>query len=227
MSEETKPSGKPRAKEPEAAEPKPHVTDSRLGLRTGVPAVKKGTKEQMAIDPMAEGEKPFEAPDLASRREAMWMAAGWGLFGFATLTETAMLVSYLFPRAPFDPAQVFRIGPPEEYLPASVSEAFKKSNQVWICNQEYNGRQILYALSTVCTHLGCTPNWLEADQKFKCPCHGSGFYPNGINFEGPAPRPLERFKIFVGDDGSVVVDKTKKYQQEKGEWDDPDSYIAV
>lgn len=227
MSEETKPSGEPRAKEPEAAEPKPHVTDSRLGLRTGVPAVKKGTKEQMAIDPMAEGEKPFEAPDLASRREAMWMAAGWGLFGFATLTETAMLVSYLFPRAPFDPAQVFRIGPPEEYLPASVSEAFKKSNQVWICNQEYNGRQILYALSTVCTHLGCTPNWLEADQKFKCPCHGSGFYPNGINFEGPAPRPLERFKIFVGDDGSVVVDKTKKYQQEKGEWDDPDSYIAV
>ncbi len=227
MSEETKPSGKPRAKEPEATEPKPHVTDSRFGLRTGVPAVKKGTKEQLPIDPMAEGEKPFEAPDLASRREVFWMAAGWGLFGFATLTETAMLVSYLFPRAPFDPAQVFKIGPPEEYLPNSVSEAFKKSNQVWICNQEYNGKQILYALSTVCTHLGCTPNWLEADQKFKCPCHGSGFYANGVNFEGPAPRPLERFRIFVGDDGGVVVDKTKKFQQEKGEWDDPDSYIAV
>ena len=39
----------------------------------------------------------------------------------------------------------------------------------------------------VCTHLGCTPNWLEAEQKFKCPCHGSGFYKDGINFEGPAP----------------------------------------
>jgi len=227
VSEETKPSAKPRAKEPEAAEPKPHVTDSRLGLRTGVPAVKKGTKEQLPIDPMAEGEKPFEAPDLASRREVFWMAAGWGLFGFATLTETAMLVSFLFPRAPFDPAQVFKIGPPEEFLPNSVSEAFKKSNQVWICNEEFNGKQILYALSTICTHLGCTPNWLETDQKFKCPCHGSGFYPTGINFEGPAPRPLERFRIFVGDDGGVIVDKTKKFQQEKGEWDDPDSYIAV
>ena len=209
------------------AEQKPHVKESRLGLRTGVPAVKKGTKEQLPIDPMPEGATPFEAPDLASRREVLWMAAGWGLYGFATLTGLGMLVSFLFPRAPFDPAQVFKAGPPEEYPPDSVSEAFKKSNQVWICNQEYNGQRIVYALSTVCTHLGCTPNWLEADKKFKCPCHGSGFYPSGVNFEGPAPRPLERFRIFIGDDGQIVVDKTKKYQQEKGEWDDPDSYIVA
>jgi cytochrome b6-f complex iron-sulfur subunit len=86
---------------------------------------------------------------------------------------------------------------------------------------------MITAISTVCTHLGCTPNWLEADQKFKCPCHGSGFYPSGVNFEGPAPRPLERFKIFIGDDGQIVVDKTKKFQQEKGEWDDPNSYIPA
>ena len=36
------------------------------------------------------------------------------------------------------------------------------------------------------------PNWLDGEQKFKCPCHGSGFYMTGVNFEGPAPRPLER-----------------------------------
>jgi cytochrome b6-f complex iron-sulfur subunit len=63
--------------------------------------------------------------------------------------------------------------------------------------------------------------------KYKCPCHGSGFYKNGINFEGPAPRPLERFKIYLGDDGEIVVDKTKKYQQEKGEWSDTESFVAV
>ncbi|MHC4164512.1 MAG: QcrA and Rieske domain-containing protein, partial [Planctomycetota bacterium] len=67
----------------------------------------------------------------------------------------------------------------------------------------------------------------EADAKFKCPCHGSGFYPSGVNFEGPAPRPLERAKIYIGDDGQVVIDKTKKFQQEKGQWDDPDSFIPV
>ncbi|MHC4819555.1 MAG: QcrA and Rieske domain-containing protein [Planctomycetota bacterium] len=206
---------------------KPHVTESRLGLRTGVPGVKKGTKDQLPIDPMPEGTTPFEAPELSSRREVFWMAAGWGLFGWASLTSVGMLVSFLFPRAPFDPKQVFKVGYPEEYPPDSVSEAFKKKNGVWICNEEYNGQQILYALITVCTHLGCTPNWLDADNKFKCPCHGSGFYPSGINFEGPAPRPLERAKVFIGDDGQVVVDKTKKYQQEKGQWDDPDSFIPV
>ncbi|MHC4493839.1 MAG: QcrA and Rieske domain-containing protein [Planctomycetota bacterium] len=206
---------------------KPHVTESRLGLRTGVPGVKKGTKDQLPIDPMPQGTTPFQAPELASRRETFWMAAGWGLFGWASLTSVGMLVSFLFPRAPFDPKQVFRVGYPEEYPPDSVSEAFKKKNGVWICNEEDNGQQILYALFTVCTHLGCTPNWLEADSKFKCPCHGSGFYASGVNFEGPAPRPLERAKIFIGDDGQVVVDKTKKFLQEKGQWDDPDSYIPV
>lgn len=206
---------------------KPHVTESRLGLRTGVPGVKKGTKEQLPIDPMPEGTTPFKAPELATRRETFWMAAGWGLFGWASMTSVGMLVSYLFPRAPFDPKQVFRVGYPEEYPPGTVSEAYKKKYGVWICNEEYNGQQILYALFTICTHLGCTPNWLEADAKFKCPCHGSGFYPSGVNFEGPAPRPLERAKIYVGDDGQVVVDKTKKFQQEKGQWDDPDSFIAV
>ena len=209
------------------ADPKEHVTDSRLGLRTGIPGVKKGTKEALPIDPMPEGQTPFTSPELPSRRDAAWMFAGWGLFGWAGVTSIGMLVSFLFPRAPFDPAQVFKVGYPEEYPPDTVSEGYKKKNQIWVCNEEYNGKRILYALSTICTHLGCTPNWLEADQKFKCPCHGSGFYPTGINFEGPAPRPLERFKILIGDDGQVVVNKTKKFQQEKGEWEDPDSYIPV
>ena len=85
----------------------------------------------------------------------------------------------------------------------------------------------IYALSTTCTHLGCTPNWLSADQKFKCPCHGSGFRKTGINFEGPAPRPLERYRIVLADDGQIVVDKTKIYQQEKGQWSDPEAFLKI
>ena len=206
---------------------KEHVTDSRLGQRTGIPAVKKGTTEPLPIDPMPEGTTPFEAPETATRRDTFWLAAGWGLFGWASVTSIGMLVSFLFPRAPFEPKQMFKVGFPDDYPPDTVSEFYKKKYQVWLTNTEYKGKRMLYALSTICTHLGCTPNWLEADSKFKCPCHGSGFYPTGINFEGPAPRPLERFKIFVGDDGQIVVDKTKKFQQEKGEWDNPDSYLQV
>ena len=83
----------------------------------------------------------------------------------------------------------------------------------------------IYALSTVCTHLGCTPNWLSAENKFKCPCHGSGFYKTGINFEGPAPRPLERYRISLAEDGQILIDKSKKFQQEKGEWNNPESFL--
>ena len=204
---------------------KTRVVDSRLGMRTGVGAVRKGTADAQEIDPMPEGLQPFVAPSLETRREVFWKAAGWGLFAMASVTSVGMLVRFLFPVASFDPKQVFSAGFQGLYPKGSVSEAFKKSNQTWIVNVEYGGVQQVAALSTICTHLGCTPNWLEADQKFKCPCHGSGFYPTGINFEGPAPRPLDRFRIFIGDDGQVTIDKTKKFQQEKGEWDDPNSYI--
>ena len=85
----------------------------------------------------------------------------------------------------------------------------------------------IYALSTTCTHLGCTPNWLENENKFKCPCHGSGFRKSGINFEGPAPRPLERFMIVLADDGQILIDKNRKFQYEKGQWSDSDSFLEV
>ena len=62
----------------------------------------------------------------------------------------------------------------------------------------------IYAIFAKCTHLGCTPRWLAAENKFKCPCHGSGFYKSGINFEGPAPRPLERVRITMAEDGQIV-----------------------
>ena len=48
-----------------------------------------------------------------------------------------------------------------------------------------------------------------------------------MNFEGPAPRPLERFRIALADDGQVLVDKSKKFQQEKGEWNNPESFLAL
>ena len=72
-----------------------------------------------------------------------------------------------------------------------------------------------------------SPNWLANDEKFKCPCHGSGFYKSGINFEGPAPRPLERARIALADDGQVLIDKGRKFQYEKGQWEDPDSYLTL
>ena len=132
-------------------------------------------------------------------------------------------VRFLFPNVLFEPPQTFRAGLPSEYTAGEVSTRHKESFAVWIVRSTSE----IYVLSTVCTHLGCTPNWLTGEQKFKCPCHGSGFRKTGINFEGPAPRPLERYKVTLADDGQLLVDKTKKYQFEKGEWSDPESFLAV
>ncbi|GIS36534.1 MAG: hypothetical protein Ct9H90mP7_5420 [Candidatus Neomarinimicrobiota bacterium] len=65
------------------------------------------------------------------------------------------------------------------------------------------GMMNLYSLYHVCTHLGCTPNWLLQIINLNAPFHGSGFRMTGIHFEGPAPRPLERFKIGLANDGQV------------------------
>jgi cytochrome b6-f complex iron-sulfur subunit len=152
-----------------------------------------------------------------------WSAVGWTAFAAALGGYGAIILRYLFPNVLFEPKQEFRAGRLDEYNTGEVSERFKDSYGVWIVRESDK----MYALATVCTHLGCTPNWLESEQKYKCPCHGSGFYKNGINFEGPAPRPLERYKISLNEDGTVIIDKTKKFQQEKGEWSDPDSFLMV
>ena len=160
---------------------------------------------------------------MTRRSFIQWSAIGWVAFAAVIGGYLTMVMRFLFPNVLFEPKQTFKAGFPDEYPVNEVSERWKDKYGVWVVRDE----EKIYALSTVCTHLGCTPNWLGNENKFKCPCHGSGFYKTGINFEGPAPRPLERFKVALADDGQLIVDKTMKFQQEKGEWKDPESYLIV
>ena len=152
-----------------------------------------------------------------------WLTIGWLAFSAATGGFFVVMIRFLFPNVLFEPPQSFKIGYPEEFVPGNVDISFKKKYNIWVVRNDEG----IYALSTVCTHLGCTPNWLMAEQKFKCPCHGSGFRFSGINFEGPAPRPLERFMIYLAGDGQIVVDKTKSFKFEKGEWEREESFLKV
>jgi len=154
-------------------------------------------------------------------------AAAWTLFTAATGVFTLALARFMMPNVLVEPPSKFKIGPADDYPAGTVSTKWKSEFGVWIVNTVYQGQPQVYALSTVCTHLGCTPNWLDGEQKFKCPCHGSGFRINGVNFEGPAPRPLERYGIRVAEDGMVEVDKSMKFQQELGQWSDPASFLPV
>jgi cytochrome b6-f complex iron-sulfur subunit len=156
-----------------------------------------------------------------------FMAMGFTALSVTGGLFTLGLARYMFPNVLAEPPSRFKVGFKEGFPSGKVETKFVPQYGVWVVNGEFQGQQQIYALKTVCTHLGCTPNWLEAEQKFKCPCHGSGFYKDGVNFEGPAPRPLERYAIRISDDGQLEIDKSKAFQEELGQWADPDSYVTV
>jgi cytochrome b6-f complex iron-sulfur subunit len=173
---------------------------------------------------------PAKAPAKAGKtRRSLLVTMFATPFGIAWTAMTASLlgmtlgtVRFLFPNVLSEPPSKFKVGFPADYEDGKVIDRFKDQG-TWVVRHQ----GIIYALSTTCTHLGCTPNWLEGERKFKCPCHGSGFHITGVNFEGPAPRPLERWAISLADDGQLLVDKGRKFQKELGQWENPDSFIPV
>jgi cytochrome b6-f complex iron-sulfur subunit len=197
----------------------------------------KAAKPKVVVPPMPakpEYAKPKEKVVVEEDRRFFLMAAvgSFLAMGFTSLAATFTLwtlgtARFMFPNILIEPPSRFKVGFPADFPPGYVENKFKAQYGIWVVNTEYNGQKQIYALSTVCTHLGCTPNWLDGEQKFKCPCHGSGFYKDGINFEGPAPRPLERYAIRLADDGQLEVDKSRKFQEELGQWNDAASFVSV
>ncbi len=161
------------------------------------------------------------AQPITRRGFVSWLSVGWIAFTAAMGGIVTAATRFMFPNVLFEPPSSFKAGKPNDYAIGKVDERWKESYGVWLVRTDEG----FYALSTICTHLGCTPNWLPAENKFKCPCHGSGYYPSGINFEGPAPRPLERYKITLADDGQILIDKNVHFQQEKGQWDAPGAFL--
>lgn len=166
---------------------------------------------------------PSVAPKMDRRKFLSWFGLAWLSFAAATTGALSILLRFLFPNVVFEPPTTFKAGLPSDYEIGLVDERWKEKFGVWMVRTAEG----IYALSTICTHLGCTPNWLGGENKFKCPCHGSGFYKTGINFEGPAPRPLERYRIGLAEDGQILIDKSRKFQQEKGEWNNPESFLEI
>jgi cytochrome b6-f complex iron-sulfur subunit len=151
------------------------------------------------------------------------LPVGWVAFSAACASSLVATTRFMFPNVLFEPPQSFKAGFPGEYNVGEVDTRFKDAFSVWIVREA----DCFYAIIAVCTHLGCSPNWLPAENKFKCPCHGSGFYRTGVNFEGPAPRPLERARITLADDGQILIDKSVKFQEEKGEWTKPGAFLKA
>jgi cytochrome b6-f complex iron-sulfur subunit len=130
------------------------------------------------------------------------------LGGAAALGGVALAgLRFLFPNATLDPPLVFKVGEPDAYEPGSVTA--DPVRQVFIVRDDAG----IYVLDAVCTHLGCMTRWNATDGVFICPCHGSKFRKNGVNFAGPAPSPLRHVKVTLGQDGRLVVDKSAVIDQ--------------
>ena len=216
----TTPAAAAAAKAPAAVNTPGPVSPAAGGPNPGAQAASVAAKAPPAATP-----KPAAPEPVNSRRTFMkWsLPVGWVAFSAACASSLVATARFLFPNVLFEPPQSFKAGFPAEYNVGEVDTRWKDAFGVWMVRKADG----FYALIAVCTHLGCSPNWLSTENKFKCPCHGSGFYKSGVNFEGPAPRPLERARIVLADDGQIMVDKSVKFQQEKGEWESPESFLKA
>jgi cytochrome b6-f complex iron-sulfur subunit len=140
-----------------------------------------------------------------ARRRVVWISIGGALAAYFL-----WFVRFFLPRAIFEPSTIFRIGFPSDYG-IGVDTKFQQQYRVWVVRNA----ERLFVIYARCTHLGCTPDWKPSENKFKCPCHGSGYDSEGVNFEGPAPRPMDRAHVEVDPEGQVVVDTARLYSWER------------
>lgn len=154
------------------------------------------------------------------RRRIVWVSIG-GMLGAFFLA----FLRFFLPRSILEPSTTFRIGFPSDYA-LGVDTKWQQQYRIWV--DKTSDR--LFVIYAKCTHLGCTPDWRASENKFKCPCHGSGYDSEGINFEGPAPRPMDRALVQLDAEGQVVVNTNvlKKWPKgEKNEFDDPGAFIPL
>ncbi|MBI3895047.1 MAG: Rieske 2Fe-2S domain-containing protein [Acidobacteria bacterium] len=149
-----------------------------------------------------EGAQPGDdvPPEIRTVRRRLVTGSVVGFLGI----NLFMFMRFFFPRTLFEPKTSFAIGYPSDFG-FGVDTRFQQQYRIWVVRNA-EGLFVIYAR---CTHLGCTPDWKESENKFKCPCHGSGFDNEGINFEGPAPRPLDRAHVELLPTGEILVDVSR------------------
>ena len=180
------------------------------------------------------GLNPYDTPrgrlhrmaDMTRRQFILLMAVLASIAG--SLFGGIKTLGFLFPNANLEEPLAFAVDQDPETItignPLQITE-----KRVSIIRDDGG----YYAVYLICTHLGCTPNYVtnvtsgtgvtedvakshgerqaaEATPNgWACPCHGSRYYIDSTNFYGPAPRPMDWVDIQVAPDGFFVVDRSK------------------
>ncbi len=143
-----------------------------------------------------------ETAESAGQSRRSWLErVGLAAVLAAAASPVYMLLRSLKPDVLYEPPKRFKAGVPANFPEGAT---FLEQKHVFIVREQ----NAFYAISAVCTHLGCTVKLVTINNReFHCPCHGSKYRADGTNFAGPAPRPLAWHQLQVSpDDGQLIVD---------------------
>jgi menaquinol-cytochrome c reductase iron-sulfur subunit len=175
-----------------------------------------------ARTPSTGTESDLEATHQARRRSFL-SKIGLGSTLLAFAGQTFAFLRSLVPNVLYEEPRRFKVGAAAQF---GEGAKFLEDKRVFI----FRERNTFYAISAICTHLGCTVKMQRLNQpkkvkaggreweeqaEFHCPCHGSKYYGDGTNYAGPAPRPLAYYRLEVApDDGQLIVDMTANVGQD-------------
>ncbi len=143
-------------------------------------------------------EDKTDSPD-PSRRDFL-TTIGVGACAVAAVGSGVVTLDYMEPNVLFEPPTTFRPGNVADFPEGTVR--FNRDRKAYVIA----GPAGIYAVSAVCTHLGCITRYLSDEAAIACPCHGSRFDLEGNVTNGPAPRPLEWLDVKADQAGNLVVD---------------------
>jgi cytochrome b6-f complex iron-sulfur subunit len=151
---------------------------------------------------MAEEKKAQPLDIKEFDRRSFFVKLGLGSLSIATAGTAVFAYQFLSPNVLYEPSPIINAGKPESYPLESVT--LDVNSGIYVIH----AKEGFFSLSAVCTHLGCLTAWKPELGIIACPCHGSKFKQDGQKIEGPAPRPLPWYRVWLSDDGDLMVDRS-------------------
>lgn len=151
---------------------------------------------------MSEERKEEQLDGKELDRRSFFVKLGLGSLSIATAGTAVFAYQFLSPNVLYEPSPIINAGKPESYPLDSVT--LDVNSGIYIIH----AKEGFFSLSAVCTHLGCLTAWKPELGIVACPCHGSKFKRDGEKIEGPAPRPLPWYRVWLSEDGDLMVDRS-------------------
>ncbi len=156
---------------------------------------------------MSDEQKKAPNEDQIGRRT--FVKIGVGSIAVAACGTGLFAYQFMYPNVLYEPSSIVNAGKPDRYPADSVT--LDPETGIYVVRSAEG----FYALSAVCTHLGCLTAWKPELGIIACPCHGSKFQRTGVKIEGPAPKPLPWLRMWLNEDGDLLVDRSTTITQKQ------------